>query len=136
MNLIIGWERYETKFKGETISMELLPLKVEAFALLSPFMRAYSVDQQAQATANVLELQGKSGPILNDYVRNMQGITVNGITPTTEILTTEVRLSFLVLDILQQLFIRSLLLKDEEKNLGSPSVTTQTAENIPASLGG
>jgi hypothetical protein len=126
MDLLISWKKYETKFKGETITMELLPLKVEGYSLLSPYMRKYGSDEREQATQNALDLQAASTEILRTYVRNIKGITINGEAPTPDILSTEIRLTGLVMDIIQTLIMRSLIGEGEEKNLELLSDDLQT----------
>jgi hypothetical protein len=126
MDIIIGWQRYETQFRGEVITMELYPLKVEHYLMLSPFMKKF--DDRDEATRNALSLQQAGLPIIKEYVRDIKGLTINGEVPTPELLATEAKLAFITLNILQELFMRSTLMKDEEKNLPLPSGDLQTAE--------
>ena len=85
MDIIIGWQPYETEFNGETVTMELRPLKTGAMMLLAPHMTA-DLSDNARLFISSLELQGLAGEILPDHVRGIKGVTVNGQDLTPEIM--------------------------------------------------
>lgn len=119
MDIIINWARYETLFQGETVSMDLLPLRTSDFRFLSGYMR--KTDDMSEAADLGLKMLEGSAPIFERCVRNIQGVTVNGAPPTSEMLAQESVLVFLAKDIAQELFLRSMLKAGEEKNSGPQS---------------
>jgi hypothetical protein len=124
MDYLINWETFETTFKGEKVTMELLPLDVGDYSVLAPYLKPF--DNPAEAVAVTSEIMSKTRHIIGRYVRNIKGITINGEPPTAEILTTTVRLSGLFMAIIQQLVLISLMSEEERKNSRLPSDTSLT----------
>lgn len=133
MDILIGWQPYETQFRGQTVTMELLPLTVSQFRLVLPHMRR--IDDKDEAAQNAFDLIGKSLPIFQMHVRNIQGITVNGAPPTAEQIQGEALFIHLAQDIINELFIRSTITEAEEKNSGSPSEASNSESSQPSLSG-
>ena len=118
LDLIINWQPYETEFRGEKITMELLPLRNDAMLALLPFIVEDSRKKKKEAEQAMvsLEIQKVAGKILHGHIRDLQGLTINGKPPTVEQLSTEYALCPLAVDIMSELTIRSNLSRDEVKN--------------------
>lgn len=132
MDILTNWERYETQFRGEQITMELLPLQNDAYALIAPLLKPYMEatrgDDKIDIAIRMAELTRTAIPIFQGYVRNISGITVNGQPVTPEDFATNLKLSNLALSVISELVMRSVLWEDERKNLRLPSDTTLTED--------
>ena len=60
LNIIIGWEKREIDFMGETLKVELHPLKVEAMMALMPFMQDIA---ETKSPVKMFEMQKTDGLI-------------------------------------------------------------------------
>jgi len=89
-NYLIGWQRYETTFDGEPVSMELLPLRRGEFLRLLPILdKYYRLSQKTQeAGADITEHAEEIGQLIEviesvvvGHVREIRGFQVNGIEP-------------------------------------------------------
>jgi len=121
MDILIGWQPYETTFKGQTVTMELLPLTVPLFRLILPHMK--NIEDKDEAAQNAMEMISKSLGVFQGHVRNVQCFTVNGQPVTPEMLIGEAKLIRLAQDIVNEVFLRSMVTAEEGKNSGSPSET-------------
>jgi len=130
MDILIGWQPYETTFKGQAVTMELLPLTVPLFRLVLPYMK--NIEDKDAAAQNALEMLEKCLPIFQGHVRGIQGVTVNGQPITPEIIHGEAKLVHLAQDIVNEVFLRSMLREDEGKNLGSPSEALNSESSPPS----
>jgi len=119
VDLLIGWEPFEITFRGSKVSMTLRPLRTDAFQVLFPYMKRLENVQENAIQA--MELQGKLAPVFRDHVKDISGITINGMPPTPEDLATEIMLIGLAQSIAQELFTRSSIMAIESKNLEPPS---------------
>lgn len=127
-DLLIGWKPYETEFKGDAVTMELLPLTVPLFKAILPNMK--KIEDKDEASQNALEMLGKCLPIFQNHVRNIKGLTINGAAPTAEQIHEEAMLIHFAQDIVNELFMRSVVTKEQEGNLNPPSVSSEkSAEN-------
>jgi len=118
MDIIIDWEAWETKFNGETVSMELLPLETQTLLELG-----------AVASANdPSKTMGMVVDIFPGHVRNVQGITINGKVPTPEQYASVSRIYVLTTRILTQLGIISQISEEDVKNSNGPS-DSQTSDS-------
>ena len=130
MDILIGWQPYETTFKGQTVTMELLPLTVSLFKLVLPHMK--KIEDKDEAAQNALDLIGKSLPVFQGHVRGIQGFTVNGGPVAAEQVQGEALFVHLAQDIINELFIRSTITEAEGKNSGSPSEALSSESNQPS----
>lgn len=121
MDILIGWQPYETEFRGAKVTMELLPLKVDTYKIITPYMVKFDEDQKKEAELNGLELQSKALLVFKDHVKDISGITINGEPVTAEMLATQIKLSHLSHDILRELTARTLIDRVQEKNSERPS---------------
>lgn len=136
MDFIIGWQKYETVFKGAHIAMELRPLKTDAMFAMSPhfqgerrgkdesvseFIGRLTEDQKNQLRNESKGLQKLSLTIFPDHVRDLSGFTINGEAPTWLQLAEESLFMELCVEICGRLAAISNLGEDEEKNLKKPS---------------
>jgi len=131
-NLLIDWQKYETKFNGHAISMELRPLKRWANTLLTPI---YQESKKFKAISEKLKNSKKKDEdvpddavtfparcqeigekIFPDHVRNITGITINNREMTVEDLYSESIFTSLAMDVLAELTKMTQINKDETKN--------------------
>jgi len=122
MDVLIGWQPYETIFNGSPIKMELRPLRRKAMMLLAPFMEL-GKETGVKLIVDTFELQGIAAQIFPEHVKDIRGITVNGKSIAWEDLTEEAVFCQLVGDIIGQLAVISSLKDSEAKNSGGPSDT-------------
>ena len=86
LDLIIGWQSFETEFRGETIKMEVRPFKRKAMLAVLPYLSKKMPDIKDNMTEDEItdladkgfELQGLASDLLPDHLRKIQGITLNG----------------------------------------------------------
>lgn len=125
MDILIGWQPYETKFGGAPVTMELRPLKVPAMVKLMPYINRIgdAKGDMLKLSMNTMEMQALAVAVFPDAVRAIDGVTVNGQAVTSEQMAEEVVFSALVGDIFAELIGRSQLSGAEEKNSGSPSTS-------------
>lgn len=113
-----GWMKFETEYNGNMISMELLPM--ETMDML---------DLLDLATGDPKAIMPIIEPYFEKYVRNIDGITINGDPPKANQFTTVGRLYALAMVILTELGMISQLSENERKNLkglpGLPALTKQ-----------
>jgi len=113
-----GWMKFETEYNGNMISMELLPM--ETMAML---------DLLDLATGDPKAIMPIIEPYFEKYVRNIDGITINGDPPKANQFATVGRLYALAMVILTELGMISQLSENERKNLkglsGLPALTKQ-----------
>ena len=129
LELIIGWQSFETEFRGEKISMEIRPFKRKAMMAALPYITKRMPDIKDDMTDQELgnladkgfELQGLAAGFLPQHVQNITGITINGKPPTIEDLSEEPALLPLTLAIITQIASISSLNQGEVKNSGGPS---------------
>lgn len=120
MDIIIDWRPYNTEFAGEKVTMDLLPLLTSEYKLLGRMFQR-SDDNASNQADNIMDIIGKSEPILSRTVRNIVGVTVNGQPPTAVQLSEEAQLMILSRDILQELFLRSMVGIPDAKKLDPQS---------------
>lgn len=141
MDIIIKWEKYETEFNGEVVTMNLRPLKRPAMLLLMPYITEATVREPKSAddmndsdiigvVMDSYKVQGLVGDIFPEHMKDLKGITVNGEPVTPEMFQEEIILNPLVVDIMTKLMNISQLSKEDQKNLSSPS--DQEAPEIQA----
>ena len=139
INLIIKWQKWETEFQGEKISMELLPLKVGTNLLLTPFFirieeqdnkgkaigigkKDVKIDQDKlsqyiiESTRLETELQNVCRDIFPSHVRDIQNMTINDKPVDPIILCEEPVFSSLVLQIVTRLYRISRITAEQAKN--------------------
>jgi len=137
LDLIIKFETYEIEIAGQKVTMELRPLKREHMILLSSIFNdmmdeepnvpepptdkkevTITIDPKKalrQFTKN-LEYQKYAEEIFKNYVKNIQGLRINGAVPTPEDFANEPALCNITIQILTELIIRSNLKFNEAKN--------------------
>jgi len=97
LDLIIGWQSFETEFRGETIKMEVRPFKRKAMLAVLPYLSKKVPDVKEKMTEDEIsdladkgfELQGLASQLLPDHLRNIQGITLNNRPPSFDDLADE-----------------------------------------------
>ena len=136
MDILIGWEPYETEFRGAKVTMNLLPLKVDTYKVVTPYMVKFEKDQKKEAELNALELQEKALPVFTNHVKDISGLTINGEPITAEMLSAQIKLSHLAQDILRELTARTLIEKGQEKNFVAPSMSTEKGSETPSTSDG
>ncbi len=119
LDIVIGWKNVELEFNGETVSVDLRPLKTDEVLILAPLM-----ESKPETLSRGFRLQKASKEIFCNSVKNIKGITVNGAEPTTDQICDESLLSLLSASILNKLIEMSAPKREEEKNSDglSPSV--------------
>jgi hypothetical protein len=122
LNIVVDWQEYKTEINGEEISMQLLPLKTDAFLILSPFL------SEAADITKMVEAQKASISFLHEYVRDIKGIVFNGREPTGEDIATQGALFQLACKILPRLVDITVMTKADEGNSEGPS-DTPTSES-------
>jgi len=118
MDIIIDWEVFQTTFKGEEITMELLPLETKTLLNLG----AVASSSDPSKTMDLI------GDIFPGHVRNVKGLTISGETPTPEQFATISKLYPLTTTILTQLGMISQLTEEDVKNSNGPS-DSQTSDS-------
>jgi hypothetical protein len=135
MDFVIGWQRYETKFRGAAVTMDLRPLKSAAMFQMAPhfggprrqpdetvqeFIGRLTDDEKAILRNNSRKLQEISVQVFPEHVRNLKGFTINGLAPTWEDLAAESIFMELCTDICGQLAVISTIDQGSEKNSKPP----------------
>ncbi len=67
VDISIDWQRFEFDFNGETVSMELHPLKSKAVFMLMRVNPETADDSQIQVMQDIFA----------EYVRNIENLTIN-----------------------------------------------------------
>lgn len=132
MDFLIGWQNYETEYKEKTVTMQLRSLKRDAHMVLVSHMdvfktlaqkarmaikkKAKTIDINPEDTRKMSKLLDDFAPFFPKYVRNIEGITINGQPPTPEMIFDEAVFSSLVTDIISQLTVITALSQADEKN--------------------
>ena len=132
MDILIEWKKFETVFEGDEISMELFRLTTGAHLVLTPFVDLFKTQEEIdelkkneasmiKLQEGILNMQQAVRPILEDHVRNIQGITINGKPVRAEQLADFGIFVNLVSEIMAELLIRATITKEQEKNSERPS---------------
>jgi hypothetical protein len=137
INIIIGWQKFETDFQGQKVSMEVRPLKRWAWFVLQPifqkmpsknkdetteaYLERLTSDDMGRLTQGSADLQDASAKIFKDHVRNIEGITVNGEPVSFDVMAEEVVFMRLSIEICNKLMEISNIKDGEEKNSGGQS---------------
>ena len=131
MDYIFGWKKYKTEFNGDKITMQLLPLTVEAMIALTPVIsNAMEKDLSAVETQiQALEIQRAAAPIVKDHIKDVTGFTINGKPPEPVGFCGIPGFWLLVADIIGKLVTDSQLEQAEVKNLDGQSGSS-TKENV------
>ena len=128
MDIIIGWQKYETEFSGGKVGMELRPLSREAMLLVSPQMAYFAKlkdgaePDEAKGFDKLLGLQGVCAKVFPAHVKEITGIMVKesadaqAVPVTIEQITYESMFAALCTDIMTKLFTMSVVSKDQAKN--------------------
>jgi len=132
LDLIIGWQKFETKFQGEKITMEVRPFRRKSMMVVLPYLSKRTpdikdnmTDEEAGKLADVgFELQGLAADLLPDSVRNISGITINANPITFDDLAEEPIFLPLVLAIISKIASISTLDQASVKNSGGLSGST------------
>jgi len=106
MDILLEWQRHEFSLNGEKIAMELHPMQVGAVFHLMQI----KPDSPDQKQIDIMV------SIFNQYVRNIENLTVNGQPITPEQIATTAQLIPLSGQIMTKLTEISRLPEAEEKN--------------------
>lgn len=121
MDILIDWQKFETNFNGEKVSMMLRPLKTWAMLKLLPNIVNQESSNTTALALSGMELQSFAKEIFPEFVKDIKNLTVNGSPITFEILAEESIFHNLTMEILGELIRISRLSDGEEKNLGEQS---------------
>lgn len=135
INIVIGWQEYETTFKGKKIKMEIRPLKRWASFILTPlfakieglpnrkkkektidYIKRLKPEQFEQMTEIFGKVQDASASIFKAHVRNIEGITINDKPVDFDIMAEESVFLQLCLELSGKLIEISSLSEGDEKN--------------------
>lgn len=123
MDFLIGWQNYETEFNGQKVTMQLRSLKRDAHMVLMSQMSAFgTVSSQEEKEVDfetaekMAKLVDNFAPFFGEYVRGIEGFTVNGQPPTPEMIVDEAAFATLAMDIISQLSVITTLSQADEKN--------------------
>ena len=139
MDLLIGWQKIEKEIQGTAVSYEIRSLKRDAFLALIPYITesqdlaneiegltdAVKIGKIASAT---LKLQQLVEPFIEDHVRNITGITLDGQPIEPVQLAQEALLSNVCATVIGDLFTISTVTGGEEKNLKKQSDSSPSGE--------
>jgi len=140
LDIVIGWQPYETVFHGHKVTMELRPLKSWAMFALAPylegerrkpdesvkdFVKRLTPEQKEKLSKSSRKIQGLAKDIFPEHVQNIQGITVNKEPVTWEHLAEETIFMTLAVEISGQLAAISSLDEMSAKNSKAPSDSTK-----------
>lgn len=136
-NVTIEWQPHETTFKGESIKMEIRPLKNWAWFEIAPLLNNKNPKKQGESKEDYIarltdeeklvmgkdsiKLQHFAKTIFPEHVRNLSGVTVNNQAPTNEHLSEEVVFLSFTVGIIMKLIEISSLDEEDTKNLNGPS---------------
>ena len=133
ITLTIGWKKRTIDFMGEKVVVTIRPLKTTAFNLLLPHFQAMEEQtDEAEAIKRVGDLQKVSADIFPDHLKEVTGIEVNGEPVTAKLLSEEMLLSALAVQILSHMMAITQPDEMSEKNLKSPLPGEQSAETREA----
>ena len=124
MDYLIDWQEYKTKFNGDKVTMELLPLGNEGMIKIMPFLSIGNEADSMEATKRMFECCKVAADIFPDHVRNIKGFTIGGKEPDGEQLSKRPIFSSFVADIIGQLSKISTLTPEEIKNSAGRSGET------------
>lgn len=125
MDIVIGERLFETVFHGEKVTMRLTPLKRKDYLIIMKYydffndMAMASKDQSklsGQQLATMVELIDDFAPVFPQYVKDIEGISVNGLPVTAEVLIGEAIFINFAMEIISQLIQISTLTDGEQKN--------------------
>jgi hypothetical protein len=126
-NYLLDWRKFETEFDGNTVSMDVKPLKRGAFLRLLPvldmFQAAASNASDTQRVADFDTVMGAIGKFLPEYVKNITGFEVDGRPPTIQDIIDETPFARLCTDVIIELTRISTLSAQESKNSEGPSAS-------------
>lgn len=142
LKLTIDWKTVSVEFMGQTITAEVRPPSAEHMLILTPFMsfggsltkgqiakltKKERHEHDLEMSKTALSLQKAAAPLLDQIIRNIEGLNVNNEPVTFEMLGNEAALNPLVVQLVGESFALSTLDRQSEKNLQSPP-----AEKLPA----
>jgi len=124
LDLIIGWQAFETEFHGAKVNMEVRPFRRKAMMAVRPFLgtempeikEGMSDEELGKLADKAFELQELAGRILPDHLRNIEGITVNKQPVSIEDLSEEPVFLPLTLEIITKIAEISNIDREQEKN--------------------
>lgn len=118
MDIVIGYQPFETTFRGSKVTMQLRPLTRKGFMLISPHFQHFQPDtDKPEIEINKLfELQGVCRELFADHLKDFSGFTVEGKEPTIEQLSEESIFATLCVDIVARLITISSIGNDDSKN--------------------
>lgn len=106
MDISLDWQRHEFGLNGEVISMEICPMQVGAVFQLMQIKPDSPDQKQIDIMVN----------IFNQYVRNIENLTINGKPITPEQIATTAQLIPLSGQVMTRLTEISRLPEADEKN--------------------
>jgi len=129
MDFLIGWQKIEKQIQGVSVTYEIRSLKRDAFLALIPYitenqelaeeMEGMTDTEKIGRVAKVpLQLQQLVEPFIEDHVRNVTGITLNGNPIQPIQLAQEAVLANICTTIFGDLFTISTVAGGQEKNSG------------------
>lgn len=122
MDYLIGWKEFKTDFNGRDVTMELLPLTLEAAIALTPIAGSLiSASQETDGNGlhfqtKMLAMQRDAAPVLAKHVRGIKGFTVNGENPAMKLLCETPIFCPIIAKIVSELIVSSTLQQTEVKN--------------------
>ena len=148
IDLIIGWQEYETTFMENKVSMKIRPLKRWAWYMLAPvlergtprkpkesakeYLARLSPDEKRELTNVSDKMHEMAAKIFPEHVKDFEGITVNGKPVTFEIMSEEVVFGNLCVEICGKLAEISAPSKADEKNSDGLSRSQTSDKSDPS----
>jgi len=129
LDLIRGWQTFETEFHSVKVSMEVRPFRRKAMMAVRSFLGTempeikddMNSEEIGKLADKAFELQELAGRILPDHLRNIEGITVNRQPVSIDDLSEEPVFLPLTLEIITKIATISNIEREQEKNSGGLS---------------
>lgn len=111
------WQRWETEFDGQPISMELKTLTRKSMLKLFPLMSEFqNLEETPESMGKMLDLVDKGAAAIMDHVRMIDGFTVDGERPSIGAIAQETAFTQLIIRIMTRLVEISIIERPDEKN--------------------
>jgi len=122
LNVNVGWRKVSIDVAGEAITAEVRPLKQGHSLEVAPIAEDSVTSYTAKAIAIVSYMRDKFG----DYIRNVDGVQIDGKPCTNDDLLQEAPLFEVALKLIQEVLDCSRIKGADEGNSGGQSEQVNT----------